>query len=701
MTIFFNALHAPIGAHASFTLGCKGATGGMGLELGGPASEKVYIGVETRAGGSFEALPFFDLDDDEALRYDHANRHAHKRLLQPFADKAITRDFQVATDTWQAGDLTLRIISPVMPVPDPDRASAAALRFALCPAVLAQLTIDNRQGRRPRRAFIGYAGAKRSDAMREFDHLGQRGPVGIAHGRSTAMACADAGVFSAQDFTMERILDQRLEENRHFGLGGTAALLVDVPARQRRTITVALCFHRAGLVTGGIDASYWYSRYFPDLESVARYCLAHADDYLASARQADRDWAPRRLSADQRFQLAHAVRSYYGSTQFLDWDGRPFWVVNEGEYRMMNTFDLTVDQLFFEMRLNPWTVRNELDMFTARYSYQDRLHFPGQANAHPGGISFTHDMGMANRVSRPGYSTYERAGLHGCFSHMTHEQLVNWVLCAAVYAHGSGDGRWLRAQQTVLERCLLSMERRDHPRATERNGVMGLDSSRTADGSEITTYDSLDASLGQARGNVYLAVKCWAAYLALERIFTQLKRPAAAARAQRQADRCAATLLAAVEADGTIPAIVGEPCEARIIPAIEGLVFPWVLGMDQAISPRGPYGALIRALKGHLLAVLRPGVCLYDDGAWKLSSTADNSWLSKIYLCQAVARAVLGLKQDAVMRRADAAHVAWLLNEPNRFFAWSDQMTSGVAKGSKYYPRGVTAALWLDEARRR
>jgi len=47
MELFFNAMHAPIGAHASFTLGCRGKNGGLGLELGGPADENIYIGVET------------------------------------------------------------------------------------------------------------------------------------------------------------------------------------------------------------------------------------------------------------------------------------------------------------------------------------------------------------------------------------------------------------------------------------------------------------------------------------------------------------------------------------------------------------------------------------------------------------------------------------------------------------------------------
>jgi hypothetical protein len=42
MTIFYNAFHSPLGAHSSFTLGCKGQTGGLGLELGGPACENIY-----------------------------------------------------------------------------------------------------------------------------------------------------------------------------------------------------------------------------------------------------------------------------------------------------------------------------------------------------------------------------------------------------------------------------------------------------------------------------------------------------------------------------------------------------------------------------------------------------------------------------------------------------------------------------------
>jgi hypothetical protein len=241
------------------------------------------------------------------------------------------------------------------------------------------------------------------------------------------------------------------------------------------------------------------------------------------------------------------------------------------------------------------------------------------------------------------------------------------------------------------------MLQRDHPQAELRNGLMGLDSSRTMGGAEITTYDSLDASLGQARNNIYLAGKCWAAYVALVELFRVSNVPDLAQQAAEQARRCAETVATALNAEGFIPAILDGVNQSCIIPAIEGLVFPLFTQAEAALAYDGPYGAYIRALQTHLHTVLRPGICLFADGGWKLSSTSDNSWLSKIYLCQFVARRILGLKWDERGTAADAAHVDWLTRTENADRAWSDQMVNGLAAGSCYYPRGVTSILWLYE----
>ncbi len=183
----------------------------------------------------------------------------------------------------------------------------------------------------------------------------------------------------------------------------------------------------------------------------------------------------------------------------------------------------------------------------------------------------------------------------------------------------------------------------------------------------------------------------------LARIFVANRFDTEAVLARNQAELTALTITSCV-IDGELPALLMESSASRIIPMVEGLVFPWVLGMDEMVANNGPFGALIQALRTHTAKVLKKGVCLYPDGGWKLSSTADYCWLSKAYLCQFVVREILGLRTPTTAATADRAHVKWLLADENIRWAWSDQMKSGIAKGSLYYPRGVTAILWLEES---
>lgn len=694
MTIFFNAFHSPLGAHSSFTLGCKGKSGGLGLEMGTPACENVYIGLQNRDDENYSALPFYEIEESENIRYDHNVKKVEtKTVLSVFDDKKISRKFKAGTDVWQVDDLTCSIFSAPVVAPDPSVSSTVEQMLAYCPAIVLELKIDNRNCTNERKAFIGYNAENSTDSMNFIYDLPE-GFKGVSKGRSTAMITDADNAHTAQGFDAESILSKKNIENYNFGLGNTGLLLFTAPAGEEVLFKVAICFYRAGIVTSGEATSYWYSRFFDSINQVGTFALNNFEYYRQYSFRIDKDLDAPHLNNAQRFQIAHAIRSYFGSTQLLDWDNEPFWVVNEGEYRMMNTFDLTVDQLFFEMRQNPWTVKNELDMFVKRYSYTDKIHFPGEYNIYPGGISFTHDMGKSNHISRPQYSTYELFGLEGCFSHMTHEQLVNWILCAAVYIKKSGDSNWLAENMNIFVKCLESMLNRDNPELEKRNGIMALDSSRTLDGSEITTYDSLDQSLGQARNNVYMAVKSWAAYLALAEI---LNDELSATTAEKQAMLASESISSSLNEDGFIPAIMGEECNSKIIPAIEGLIFPYILGMDAILDANGKYAELLNALKTHFKTVLVKGICLYEDNGWKLSSSADNSWLSKIYLCQFVARQILKIYTSAVGEHADIAHQNWLLKQENLFFAWSDQMRGGVAHGSKYYPRGVTNILWLEE----
>lgn len=695
-SIWFNAHHSPLGAFATLTLGYKGSNGGLGLELAQPANEPLYIGHDDDQG-HFHAFPFFDgaAALDEAARYDverDTNEERPSQDIHAFPDDEISRDFRIASDTWTVGDFTFKVISPLQTAPDPNQGSTEDHKLAYCPAVLVELSYDNTKGTQERTLFFGHRGSNpyHNPRVIETDTL-----IGIGQGSSTAICTTKGQMKTAFEFSPGTALLIDRDSNRQFLVGTTGLLTGKVPAGERKTFTLAACFYRNEVVTTGIESRYYYSSLFDSIEDVADFALQHQDKLKSQASTDDYALETSDLTDTRKFLVAQAARSYQGCTQLLmHQDGRPLWVVHEGEYRMMNTFDLTVDHLYFETQRNPWVVKNVLQLFVDRYSYEDQVQFPGDPTQHPGGISFTHDMGVGNQFTRPGYSSYELAGIKGCFSYMTQEQLVNWICSLAYYCRKTNDWAFAESLKETVQATLSSMENRDHPDPEKRNGIMSLDSSRCEGGAEITTYDSLDASLGQARNNVYLAVKGWAAYLGLADIFTKLNLPEEAARAQSQAEKAAKSITCALQENGTIPAVLGEGVNAVILPAIEGLAFPLEWGDREAVCKDGPYGPMIKALEVHLRTALTSGKNHFADGAWKLSSTSNNSWLSKIFLNQHVAHHVFNIPLQEMVA-ADQAHADWLTDEQNGYWAFSDQILSGHAVGSKYYPRGVTNWLWL------
>ncbi len=682
--IFFNAHHSPVGAFASFTLGFPGAKGGVGLELGRPSNQNVYIGVESETENVYNALPFFDENENGSN-------------IIPYDKSTITRDFHLGTDSWRADNLTFTIYTPGYGIPDPENADRDLLKKAIIPAVFAKLVIDNTNSRKAKEAFFGYTLSDPYCGLRHLSYCTEEKLSGIAEGCITAIATDDQTVKSAIDTSIEKILEKTNRQNWVCGLGLTAVLGMAVPAGKKVSYRFAICFYRNGIATSGLDTTYFYTQLFKNIEDVAIFALKHFDDYVSDACERNIEIDKSDLSEDQKFQINHSVKAYYGSTQLLYYDGMPLWVVNEGEYRMMNTFDLTVDQVFYELKMNPWTVKNVLEMYVKRYSYLDKVSLYKNENQYPGGRSFTHDMGVANVFARPEYSVYERSGIDGCFSYMTHEQLVNWILCAALYEEKTHDMEFIKNNISIIKECFESLLNRDNPDPQKRNGIMELESSRTMGGTEITTYDSLDISLGQARNNTYLAVKIWASYLALEKIFRAIDLEDLANYSRIQAERCADTITKAMNKDDYIPAVLFEKSASKIIPVIEGLIFPYYFNCHEALSTQGPFCDLITALKKHLHTVLVKGICIFEDNGWKMSSTSNNTWLSKIYLCQFVARKILGIPWGEEGKAADAAHVNWLLHKELSYWSWSDQIISGRITESKYYPRGVTSILWLEE----
>ena len=104
------------------------------------------------------------------------------------------------------------------------------------------MTIDNTQGQQSRRAYFGYQGNDPYSAMRMIGGPEGGKLTGVGQGRLTAIMSTDDGLYPALGFTLDKILQEKHVENLAFGLGRTAALLMEVPAGEKRTYQFAVCF---------------------------------------------------------------------------------------------------------------------------------------------------------------------------------------------------------------------------------------------------------------------------------------------------------------------------------------------------------------------------------------------------------------------------------------------------------------------------
>jgi hypothetical protein len=739
-----------MGAFMSFTCGNFGTRGGIGLQIGQPGDQEVFVGYkegDRHSDATLKCLPFYTAAVNrsaDAFLVEQAGPSEQnvKPDAEPFKDGEFARSYGWASDQWTADGLTFSVYSPFGAIPDPAVESVERMREDLLPAVIAELEFDNTKGSGTRTAMFALNHARTGPRIL-LDDLGA-GRVGFAFRREAGGAAELLDVTSSGEGT--KIADGpfvfmrwsasdgvRERHNPVHLLGSCPGFGFEVPAGKKYRIRIALGSYLEGFQTNGIDGKYLYTRYFKSLADVLKTALDQAGVAVARAEALESKLDASSLSQDQKFLISHATHSYYGSTQMLEVEGQPFWVVNEGEYCMMNTLDLSVDHVFWELDHNPWVVRNLLDNFVRLYSYNDEVKVyksefapstatmqldpsqtpppPDEAQLNrpyetkPGGISFCHDMGAHNNFSPKGRSSYELANLTGCFSYMTVEQLCNWVLTAGCYVAKTRDAEWLKAKQQVVEACLASM--------INRSGDVGFaqfDSTRCVGGQEITTYDSLDHSLAQTRNNIYIAVKTWATYWALALMFRDLGDSASQKRCEELAAKVA-SVVCDQAVDGVLPAIFEKANPgygSRILPAIEGCAYPlyfvktgWAGRTLDEIFASPAEKRMFSVLKDHTRNLLLDPERrnLFADGGIKLSSTSNNSWMSKISIFMHVTRKVLHLDEDPavaeVFRNADAAHVKWQ-TEGSSYWACCDQIVSGEGKASRYYPRIITSALWMD-----
>ncbi|MBC8061197.1 MAG: xylan 1,4-beta-xylosidase [Clostridiaceae bacterium] len=686
---FYNTHHSAFGSYFSFIMGKEGAKGGFVLNDVKSPNNNIYIGYKKK-NENLNLMPYFERrerQEDQFVINEVPTSNEKVGTVQVINEESISRELNWASDTFKTGDLEFKLITAFKEVKNPAEMTDNEIKLALLPAIFGEISFDNTSGDEEVLLVFGVEGVGRLLSETTNNEL-----LGGARDRRFGFACRSED--SIEESIGWAVPDYIAKGERSSNkLGTEVALTMKVPAGTKKSFVIALAAYREGCITSGMDASFGYAKYFKNLEEVLEFALEKQDLFFSEAETRDNELLASGLNEYRRFNVSQATHSYYANTELLINNKNEYvWVVNEGEYLMMNTFDLTIDQMFLELKFHPWTVKNNLDLYLSRYSYIDSVK-DIHGNNYKGGISFTHDMGIGDMFSPKEYSSYERENISGCFSYMTSEQLLNWILCGSCYGINN-DYKWLVNNKEIFVKCLESLK----ARALNETGIIDTDSLRCKAGTEITTYDSLDISLGQSRNNLYLGVKTWAAYVCLQNVFQKLDMKAQADNSCELSFKVAHEISSKFDEEkGFIPAVFENGNNSAIIPAVEGLIYPFIINDLDAVDENGRFKAFINILTKHTDSILKPGICIDStSGGWKLSSTSNNTWLSKIFLCQVVIQKVLKMDYKEQWAKWDEIHAEWLTNSCSELCA-VDQVYSedGRARGSRLYPRLVTNILWL------
>lgn len=705
-TPFFMTHHAPFGAWSSLTFGLPGH--GLSIDhqsLTVVENANFLVGV-SRGAGAVQVLPFYTGFQQDLEMLNLAGGESQVPHWSPFTPAQLERRLTACVDEFRAPGLALRVYTPNGAVPDP--ATGVSIARETCPGLLLELRVDNASSDRDAWAFIGLDW-KGSGRIVPVDWTPDSDLCGITLRGEWALAARRDGqrVFAMREFGLLQLLAQPRPHLHNAGQQGCIAL--HIPAGQTDTLVCAFGFYHAGTVTQGIPAAYWYTRDYESVEQVCAAVLDQAGPIRAACAQFDRLVEESPASPAQQALFAQSIRGYTANTQLLTGpDGRALFNVCEGQFCWRNTLDLMADHLGWELWRTPWLTRDLMDLYLERYAYRDQIRLPGESGYRPGGLAFTHDMGSYTAYSPAGQGGYEMSNTSG-YSFMTTEQVLNGIYCITAYVLAAHDQDWAVKRLSACRELAESLANRDHPDPQRRDGLLKGESSKVGEhGHEITTYDCLDASLQSARGNLYIVIKTWCAYLLLEAFFQLAGDPEGAQFACVSAQRTAAALLKCFNPEkDCFPSNLLTPTDSQMAAALEPLAVPLFVGLEDRLRSFEP---LSSALKRHILTSLRPGACLdAHNGGLRLVSTSANTWPSKGFLVAFVCENYFHIDLAAGYPTILREFLAWMQVAAAEKSLSDQIMVDGSVPGSppqavtgiprahngSYYPRMVTSSFWV------
>lgn len=697
---FFMTQHSPVGAWSSFTFGLPGKGASIDMETSVvKENADFYVGVSRK--GNLKLMPFIS-GSAEVFREGGLNQEGDDSSLDvedywgyyPLAD--ISRKLTGAIDEYSTKDLSLKIYTPHTALPDPEIEKISA--YHCCPGILMELTIDNTGHDETAHGFIGLKSLV-AGRVRAVDGCNNGNICGFAKGVKWAMIAKgnNEDVFTIKSFNVKKGVTNT--EKRIHNVGNEGGICFSVPAGKQKTLQVAFGFFIDGCVTSGVSSKYYYTNHFNNVEEVCENILINSNKIKEEANKFNGILDAQVESKSKYLIISQAIRAYNSCSQLLDTDLGICFSVCEGAYMWRNTLDLAIDHLPWELWRNPWVVRNIMDWFIDRYSFEDKVEFEEEkGKLHTGGLSFTHDQGSYVAFSKPGESMYETRNMTSvhCYWHMTTEELLNGISCICAYGIKTKDYNWIEKRKDTLENLMFSLENRDHYDKEKRDGTLKAKSERSGElVNESTTYDSPQVGLMAVKGNSYITVKTLTSLVLLSEIADITGNNPLLERANSMLAKTSTALNKFILPEGYLmPNLYNNENKGKVIATLEPLSLIGWLGLTGKIIKNEK---VYEVLKQHAYQCIGANGCIDSEtGGMRLNSLSSYTWVSKVISCIYALEKTFAINMEKEYPTVFRELLYWI-QVAEAEVTISDQVLCAERKviGGYYYPRSASSAFWI------
>ena len=607
---------------------------------------------------------------------------ANQKSLPPGAlvtDKETVRTLGACTDRWQIPlGVSWTHYTPVWAMKDWATASPEERRRFVLPVTWMQFHVDNRAGKAETRLLFSLQqDAQRAEGLKGFDGYT------VAGDSTIAVPTGDAELLSAD------------QARQAFGVeGATSAFCVRAAPGTEKTVTFYVAHYKHG-VESELEKqplTMMYDALYTGLDDILKTAQASLPAVVGRCEETDRKLANSPEDDERKFLCRrHAP--------FLPVQHHPARHAQAGTRVGRHRRRMLVHQHVRPDRRPRFLRTGDAPVDGAQRTRQ----FPRLLLVHGRTLAARADAIVPGRAG-----LFPRHGLAGQVHQPRNRRGVP-----------QPDDAGRIAELDPLRRALLEIDRRRHLAPSEQVGVRArahLDGTTRRPGprqarrnhdlhvprrrAQPGDYDlRRDGRVAPAPGrkSLYRASNPLRRMPCCGPVFAALHDSAEEQRAQAAEAYTAKGLLSHWdEGRQRFPAAFNGTSDSAIIPAIEGLIYPYAMGLTEDVALDGPNADFIKHLKTHMATILVPGVCIdAKTKGWNLSSSSSTTWLSKVYLNQFITEHILGMKNAATGHDADAAHYAYeVLGAPA--VGWTDQIytSTHIAYGCRHYPRGVTSALW-------